>query len=58
MIAIACSDPQASERPISHWSGREIREEASQRRIIEKISERSVQRFLKRSRLEALNGIN
>lgn len=53
MIAIACCDPQASERPISHWSGREIREEAIQRGIIEEISERSVQRFLKRSRLEA-----
>lgn len=53
MIVIACSDPQASERPISHWSGREIREEAIQRGIIDEISERSIQRFLKRSRLKA-----
>lgn len=53
IIAIACSNPQESERPISHWSGREIREVAIQGGIVEEISERSVQRFLKRSRLEA-----
>jgi len=53
IIAIACSDPQGSGRPISHWSAGEIAESAIQRGIVEQISVRSVQRFLKRSRLEA-----
>lgn len=53
IIAIACEQPQESERPISQWSGREIREEAISRGIVEEIHERTVQRFLKRSRLKA-----
>lgn len=53
IIAIACSEPQASARPISHWSPREIADEAIKRGIVETISTRSVERFLKRSRLKA-----
>lgn len=49
IIAIACSDPLASGRPISHWSSKEIAAEAVKRTIVETISTRSVQRFLKRS---------
>jgi putative transposase len=49
---IACSDPKASECPISHWSGNAIMIEATERGIVESISVRSVQRFLKRSRLK------
>jgi putative transposase len=52
IIAIACSDLQASGRPISHWSSREIASEAIKRGIVETISTRSVERFLKRSRLK------
>lgn len=50
IIAIACSEPLASRRTISHWSSREIAEEAIKRGIVEIISTRSVERFLKRSR--------
>ncbi len=53
IIAIACEEPQASRRPISHWSGREIADEAIKRGIVERISPRTVERFLKRSRLKA-----
>jgi putative transposase len=52
IIAIACSAPLASGRTISHWSSREIAEEAIKRGIVEIISTRSVERFLKRSRLK------
>lgn len=52
IIAIACSEPLASGRTISHWSSREIAEEAIKRGIVEIISTRSVERFLKRSRLK------
>lgn len=52
IIAMACKQPQASGYPISHWSGEELATAAIQRGIVETISARSVQRFLKRSRLE------
>lgn len=52
IIAIACEDPQRSGRPISQWSGSLIAQEAILRGIVETICARSVQRFLKRSRLE------
>lgn len=52
IIAIACEDPQRSGRPISQWSASLIAQEAILRGIVETISARSVQRFLKRSRLE------
>jgi hypothetical protein len=50
LIAMACELPQNSDRPVSHWSARELAEEAVKRGIVETISARSVQRFLKRSR--------
>lgn len=53
IIALACEEPQVSGRPISHWSAWELADEAIQRGIVETISPRSVERFLKRSRLEA-----
>jgi transposase len=46
MIAFACEAP--SERPISHWTGREIAEEMMQRGIIHSISPRHASRLLKR----------
>lgn len=53
IIAIACSNPSASGRPISHWSAKEIASEAMKRGIVETISTKSVERFLKRSRFKA-----
>ena len=48
LIALACEVPEGSERPISHWSRREITAEALKRGIFAQISDRHVGRFLKR----------
>ena len=52
IIAIACEDPQESERPISTWTQREIADEAIKRKIVDTISPNRVRDFLKDSRLE------
>jgi len=46
MVAMACDQPQ--ERPISHWTGREIAEELMQRGIVKHISPRHASRLLKK----------
>jgi hypothetical protein len=48
--AMTCEKPSESERPISHWSQREIADEAIRRGLVSNISQRSVRRFLKRGR--------
>jgi len=48
LVAMTCERPSESERPISHWSQREIADEAMRRRLIPSISQRSVGRFLKK----------
>jgi putative transposase len=53
IMALACSDPKESGRPISHWTIREIREEAIARHIVENISACHLGQFFKRSRSEA-----
>ena len=52
IIAVACEPPEASQRPISHWTPRELADEARQRGIVERISERHVGRFLKSRRAQ------
>lgn len=47
IVALACEDPKKSQRPVSHWTPTELAQEAIDRRIVEKISPRSVGRFLK-----------
>ena len=49
IIALACEAPQGSGRPITHWTQREIADEAIKRGIVAGISSRSVGRLLKRS---------
>lgn len=49
IVAIACEDPKKSKRPVSHWTATELAQEAKKRGIVEKISPRSVGRFLKGS---------
>lgn len=49
IIALACESPEDSQRPISHWSQRELADEVLKRNLIDSISPRSVGRFLKRS---------
>jgi putative transposase len=50
--ALACEKPQGSDRPISHWTGREIADEIMKRGIVERISARHAGRLLKRRRSE------
>ena len=45
IIAIACQHPKEAGRPISHWTQQEVADEAVERGIVEKISQRSVGRF-------------
>ncbi len=49
IVAIACESPEKSDRPISPWTPKELADEARKRGIVDKISPRSVGRFLKRS---------
>jgi putative transposase len=46
--ALACQKPEVAERPISHWTGREIADELMKRGIVEQISARHAGRLLKR----------
>jgi putative transposase len=46
MVALACEQPK--ERPITHWTGREIAEEMMQRGIVTSISPRHAWRLLKK----------
>ncbi len=46
MIALACEQPK--ERPISHWTGREIADEVMARGILKQISPRHAARLLKK----------
>ena len=40
IIALACEPPEASGRPISHWTPRELADEACKRGIVATISKR------------------
>lgn len=47
--ALACEKPEASERPITHWTAREIADELKKRKLVDIISPRHAARLLKRS---------
>lgn len=47
IVAVSCENPAQSNRPISHWTPREVAEEVIKRKIVKSISVRSVGRFLK-----------
>lgn len=53
IVALACEEPQTSGLPITDWTPRELATEAIKRGIVERISPRSVERFLKRGGLAA-----
>ncbi|MEO7839405.1 MAG: helix-turn-helix domain-containing protein [Anaerolineales bacterium] len=46
--ALACEKPEESNRPITHWTAREIADELKKRKIVETISPRHAARLLKR----------
>lgn len=47
IIAVACEPPEKSERPVTHWTPRELAVEVIKRQIVPSISVRHVGRFLK-----------
>lgn len=46
--ALACQKPEDHQRPITHWTGREIAAEIIRQGIVETISPRHAARLLKR----------
>ena len=50
IIALACTPPSASDRPIDAWTPHELADEAVKQGIVSTISARSVGRFLKTGR--------
>lgn len=48
IAALACEKPEGSDRPITHWSAREIADELKKRKIVDHISARHAARLLKR----------
>jgi len=53
IIALACESPQDSGLPVSHWTPPELVREAIKRGIVDTISPRHLDRFLKRGRSQA-----
>ena len=47
IIAVACEVPEESGRPVTHWTPRELTDEVMLRGIVETISPRHIDRFLK-----------
>ena len=50
IMALACSQPEDVDRPLSHWDAREIAALAVEKGIVERISPRHVGRFFKKRR--------
>ncbi len=53
IVVISCQPPEQSGRSITHWTHRELADEAIKRGIVAQISPRSAGRFLKRGRSQA-----
>src|SRR3954469_18043378 len=52
LIALACEPPEQSGRPITHWTGKELAEEAVARGIVDSISPTQVNRYLREAELQ------
>jgi putative transposase len=48
VIAVACEEPAASNRPVTHWTPRELADEVVTRGIVDSISPRHLDRILKK----------
>jgi putative transposase len=48
IISVACEPPEASGRPVTHWVPKELADEVQKRGIVESISPRHIDRFLKK----------
>src|SRR5262249_11647536 len=51
LIALACEPPEKSGRPITHWTGKELADEAVVRGIVDSISPAQVNRYLREAEL-------
>src|SRR6266852_5278840 len=51
IMALSCETPISADRPVSSWTPRELADEAVKRGIVERISPRTVERFLKGERV-------
>ncbi len=52
IVAMVCEPPEEYGRPVTHWTPKELADEAVKQGIVESISTRHAGRFLKRSRSE------
>jgi len=52
ILAVACEPPGNSNRPISHWTGEELRDEVITRKLVENISSSQVNRYLRDAQLQ------
>jgi transposase len=52
ILALACEPPEKSGRPITHWTARELAEEAARRGIVASISPAQVGRYLREAALQ------
>jgi len=52
IVSIATEKPEASGRPVSTWTGRELADEAVKRKLVKSISTSQVNRFLKTASLQ------
>lgn len=52
LLALACEPPEKSGRPITHWTGQELADEAVARGIVESISASQVNRYLREAELQ------
>lgn len=55
IMSVACEPPDNSDRPVSHWTPTELADEVTKRGIVESISPRHVDRFLKQWNLDPTN---
>lgn len=52
ILAVACEPPEKSDRPITHWTRRELAEEVMKRGIVPSISESYVGKLLRQAALK------
>jgi transposase len=52
LLALACEPPEQSGRPITHWTCKELADEAKKRGIVTSISESQVGRYLRQAELQ------
>lgn len=52
ILALACEPPEQSGRPTTHWTNKELADEAKKRSLVESISEAQVGRYLREADLQ------